>query len=123
MNNEIIRPEKSFRSKLKTILLFSLGFGIFIGTFFAVMCAFFVPVVFPNWAGSFVCEGKMVYQNLQEVYLCYTSPTASYELGTKVFWTMFKLFIAPCVAVSCLFLLAFYALIEFGLGTKAQIEN
>lgn len=123
MKKEIMRPEKNFRSKLKTVLLFSLGFGVFIGVFFAVMGALFVPVVFPNWAGSFVCEGRMVYQNLQGVYLCYTSPSVFYELGTKVFWTMFKVFILPCIAVSSAFLCAFYALIEFGFNKNAQIEN
>lgn len=115
---------KTFRSKVLTVALFSLGFGVFIGTFFAVMCALFVPVVFPNWAGSFVCEGKMVYMNLQGNYLCYTSPGASYDLGDKVFWTMFKVFVLPCLALSIAFLLGFYSLIEFGLNNKnAQIEN
>ncbi|MCD9187931.1 MAG: hypothetical protein LUM44_16030 [Pyrinomonadaceae bacterium] len=118
-----VKKEKSFKQKLLTVTLFSLGFGVFIGVFFTVMCAFFVPVVFPNWAGSFVCEGKMVYQNLQGVYLCYTSPSVSYELGTKVFWTMFKVFILPCTAVSIAILFAFYGLIEFVLGKNAEIEN
>ncbi|HQU84421.1 MAG TPA: hypothetical protein PKY59_14890 [Pyrinomonadaceae bacterium] len=118
-----VRKEKSFKQKLLSVTLFSLIFGIFIGTFFATMCGFFVPVVFPNWAGKFVCEGRMVYQNLQEVYLCYTSETVSYELGTKVFWTMFKLFVAPCLALSFIILFAFYGLIEFVLGKNAEIES
>jgi len=118
-----VEKEKSFKQKLLTVTLFSLGFGIFIGIFFTVMCAFFVPVVFPNWAGSFVCEGKMVFQNLQGVYLCYTSPSVFYELGNKVFWMMVKIFVLPCIAVSFAVLFTFYGLIEFVLGKNADIEN
>lgn len=95
------------------IVLYSLIFGTLTGTFFAVMAGFFVPVVFTDWAGSFVCEGKMVFQNLQRAYYCYTSQTSFYELGNKVFWTMFRFFLLPCIGASSALLFAFFGAIDF----------
>lgn len=93
--------------------------GALTGTFFAVMAGFFLPAVFTDWAGSFVCEGKMVYNSLQGKYFCYTSATAFYDLGDRVFWIIFKTFLVPCVAVCILLWFGFYKLIEFVTAEKS----
>lgn len=105
--------------KLLKITLYSLILGALTGTFFAVMAGFFLPAIFPDWAGSFVCEGRMVFKSLQGKYLCYTSATSSYDLGDKVFWTLIKIFLPPCVAVCILLWFGFYKLIEFVTAEKS----
>lgn len=101
--------------------LFSLALGIITGGFFAVMAGFFIPDIFTDWAGSFVCEGKMVFNSLQGKYFCYTSPTVSHDLGNTVFRTMFKMFLIPCIAVCVLLWYGFYRLLEF--LTAERTEN
>lgn len=101
------------RKRVLSILLFSLIFSILTGIFFAVMCGFFIPVVFTDWAGSFVCEGKMTFLSLKREYYCYTSITENYPLGKKVFWTMFRMFIFPCVIVCYIFFTGFFVLSDF----------
>ena len=115
MNNQ---SEKSLKRRVFTILCYSLIFGILTGVFFAVMCGKFVPVVFTDWAGSFVCEGKMAFQSLQKTFQCYTSPTAGYDLGDKVYWTMFKMFLFPCIALSSILIFIFFATTDLVLTEK-----
>ena len=106
--------------RIFNIVLYSLIFGALTGAFFAVMGGLFVPRIFPDWAGSFVCEGKMVFQSLERAYYCYTSPTQSYELGSKVFWTLFKFFLFPVIGVCSALFLAFFGLTDFVLRSGEE---
>lgn len=116
MKKQISEPNT--KRRIFAVIFFTLLFGSVIGVFFAYMCGRFVPVLFTNWAGSFVCEGEMVFQSLRRTFQCYTSPTVSYELGDKVFWTMFKIFLFPCIGISSILLLAFFAVTDFLLTEK-----
>lgn len=115
-----MNKKKQFLSpKILKAAVYSLVLGALTGTFFAVMAGFFLPAVFTDWAGSFVCEGKMVYNSLQGKYFCYISPTVSYDLGEKVFWTIFKIFLVPCLAVCIPLWFGFYKLIELLTAEKS----
>lgn len=110
MKKKIFEPNS--KKRIFTVIFYTLIFGGLMGVFFAYMCGRFVPVLFTDWAGSFVCEGKMVFQSLRRNFQCYTTPTASYELGDKVFWTMFKIFLFPGIGISSILLLIFFAVTD-----------
>lgn len=105
-----IKPKPN--RKIIKAVIYSLTLGVLTGTFFAVMAGFFIPVIFTDWAGSFVCNGKMVFMSLQRSYYCYTSTATSYDLGNKVFWTFFKMFLLPCLGICSFLWFLFYAFIE-----------
>lgn len=107
------KTEQSSRRRMFYVIAFSLIFGIISGLLFTYICARFVPVVFTDWAGSFVCEGKMVFISAQRTFHCYTSPTKFYELGDAVFRTMFKIFVFPCIGFSTISMLALFALTDY----------
>jgi len=84
------------------------------------MAGLFVPAAFTEWAGKFVCEGKMVYMSWQKSYYCYTSTLESYDLGSRVFLTFFKMFLLPCIGVCVLLWFGVYKLIEYLIADRAE---
>jgi hypothetical protein len=97
---------------LKTII-FALIFGILSGIVVTVALSVFIPKFYPEWAGSFVCPGRIEYVTFKQTYYCYTAPNASFDLGGAMYWAVFNRFILPAVAVCFLFALGFVKLGEF----------
>ena len=94
-------------------MTYALVFGALSGAVLTFALSVFVPKFYPEWAGSFVCPGRIEYVIFKQTYYCYTAPNNSFDLGDAMFWAVFKRFIAPAVAVCFLFALGFVKLGEF----------
>jgi hypothetical protein len=58
--------------------------------FLALGLASFIPQFFPEWAGSFVCPGRVQYVMFKQTYLCYTSTYDFFDLGDAMYWAVLK---------------------------------
>lgn len=99
-------------SSFKT-LFYALFFGILSGITVTVALSVFIPQFFTDWAGSFVCPGRVGFVIFKQSFYCYTSPTSSFDLGDAMFWAIFKRFLFPDIAAGLLFALGFGKAAEF----------
>ena len=97
---------------LKTVI-YALCFGILSGIVVTVALSVFIPKFYPEWAGSFVCPGRIEYVTFKHAYYCYTATNSSFDLDDAMYWAIFKRFIFPAVAVCFLFALGFIKFVEF----------
>ena len=97
---------------LKT-LAYALLFGILSGVILTFAMSFFIPEFFNEWAGSLVCPGKIEFVRFKQTYYCYTAANTSFDVGSEMFWAVFKRFIFLMVAACFLFALGFVKLGEF----------
>jgi|SRR5215213_11399093 len=112
------QPEKkqagiNTKSRVLITLIYALFFGALSGVIITFALSFFIPEFYTEWAGSFVCSGKIEYVKLKQTYFCYTSPNDYFDLGDAMFWALFKRFIIPAIAVCFLLALGFVKLGEF----------
>src|SRR5215203_421006 len=97
---------------LKT-LAYTLLFGIVSGAILTFALSFFIPEFFTDWAGSFVCPGRIEFVRFKQTYYCHTAANASFEVGDAMFRAVFRRFIFLAVPVCFLFALGFVKLGEF----------
>ena len=112
------RTEQSPARRTFYVIAFALFFGVISGLLITYTCARFVPVLFTDWAGSFVCDGKMIFNSGLRTYDCYTTASKYYQLGDKVFNTMFKIFVFPSIGISSILLLALFAFTDSFIGKR-----
>ena len=94
-------------------MIYALIFGALSGVVLTVALSVFIPKFYPEWAGSLVCPGRIEYVTFKQTYYCYTAPNSFFDLGSAMYWAVFKRFIAPAVAVCFLLALALIKLGEF----------
>ena len=97
---------------LKT-LVYALLFGILSGVIVTFALSVFIPKFYTAWAGSLVCPGKVEYVIFKQTFYCYASPNTSFDIGSAMFWAVFKRLILLVVAVCVLLVVGLARLGEF----------
>ncbi len=96
----------------KTII-YALVVGTISGFILTFAAAVFIPRFYTDWAGSFVCPGRIEYVVFKQTYYCFTAANSSFEAGGKMFWAVFWRALIPGIVVGILLVFGFVKTAKF----------
>lgn len=94
-------------------LIYALAFGALSGFILTFASAVFIPKFYTEWAGSLVCPGRIEYVIFKQTYYCVTGANTSFDLGSTMFWAVFRRALLPCIAVGIMLALGFVQTARF----------
>jgi hypothetical protein len=94
-------------------IIYALVFGALTGFILTFAAAVFIPKFSPEWAGGFVCPGKVEYVTFKQTYICVTGANASFDVGSAMFWAVFWRALLPGIIVGILLVFSFVQTAKF----------